>query len=268
MTNTYILIIMILILIIICVIIILTIPKTQITFQEKYKYDLGCILIVKNEALIIDEFFKHYIWQGVDHFYVIDNGSTDCTKDIIARYPTSYYYLVERFQQHKHYNTVFAEMKNECKWLIICDCDEYIYNRERGRTIKDYVLSLNHTQISNITLNWKMFGSSGFETQPKHIRKSFIQRAHNHDINVKQIISTCLTKSVSIHEHQHIIKNPILNPNQLALNHYAIMSKEYFSKVKMTRGDATSPENVRNWDYFNRYDHKQVIDTELKDLLD
>ena len=59
------------------------------------------------------------------------------------------------------------------------------------------------------------------------------------------------------------------NPQQLSLNHYAIMSREYFSKVKMTRGDADNQkvDNIRDWNYFDRYDHKEVEDEELKQLL-
>jgi len=251
--------------------IVLVTPSVEIHIPKEYKYDLGLLVIVKNEEMVIDEFFKHYMWQGVDRFYVIDNGSIDSTKDIILRYPNvAYYYLDGKHQQLKHYNTVFNEKRNECKWLIICDCDEYIYNREKGKTIKDYLLTLDHTEISNIELNWKMFGSSGHEKQPKSIRKSFTQRKKDYDNNTKQIISTALTKFLNIHWHKHFIKRDIINPRQLALNHYAIMSKEYFSKVKMTRGDVATQkaENVRNWDYFNRYDHKEVVDTELKDLLE
>jgi hypothetical protein len=35
----------------------------------------------------------------------------------------------------------------------------------------------------------------------------------------------------------------------------------------MTRGAVETPINVRDWAYFERYDHKEEEDTKLKDLV-
>lgn len=235
--------------------------------DTKFKHNLGLLLIVKNEEMIIDEFFKHYIWQGVDHFYVIDNGSTDSTKDIIEKYPTTYYYFPERNQQRAHYNTVYREMRDECRWLIVCDCDEYIYNKEKGKNIGDYLETLDYSRISNVELQWKMFGSSHLEKQPKSIRKSFIYRKEELE-NRKHIVNTSLTYYIGIHRHYYGLynHNSVLSPEELALNHYRIMSKEYFDKVKMTRGDADVIGKVRNSEYFKKHDHNDIKCTELKEL--
>ena len=65
-------------------------------------------------------------------------------------------------------------------------------------------------------------------------------------------------------------KHAIYAPDEIALNHYAIMSKEYFKKVKMTRGDvATNQWNtIRDWNYFADYDNNEVEDNELVNLLE
>jgi len=54
----------------------------------------------------------------------------------------------------------------------------------------------------------------------------------------------------------------------LHLNHYAIQSREFFGNVKMTRGDVSSVSlaSHRDWDYFDTYDHREVVDEELKDM--
>ena len=41
------------------------------------KYNLSLIAIFKNESHILKEWIEHYINEGVDKFYLIDNGSTD-----------------------------------------------------------------------------------------------------------------------------------------------------------------------------------------------
>ena len=64
-----------------------------------------------------------------------------------------------------------------------------------------------------------------------------------------------------------LISDHILANSPLHLNHYAIQSWELFSTVKMTRGDVSSDQSdhVRNEQYFKRYDHNNVEDTELQE---
>ena len=54
------------------------------------------------------------------------------------------------------------------------------------------------------------------------------------------------------------------------LNHYAIQSKEFFKKVKMTRGaaDTIKHNHVRDLNYFKRYDFKDRQDVQLKELVE
>ena len=38
---------------------------------------LSIIAMFKNESYIIEQWIQHYLLEGVNHFYLIDNGSTD-----------------------------------------------------------------------------------------------------------------------------------------------------------------------------------------------
>ena len=40
-------------------------------------YKLSIISMFKNESSIIKQWIEHYLEEGVEHFYLIDNGSTD-----------------------------------------------------------------------------------------------------------------------------------------------------------------------------------------------
>ena len=40
-------------------------------------YKISVLVMFKNESMIIKEWFEHYLNEGVEHFYLIDNGSTD-----------------------------------------------------------------------------------------------------------------------------------------------------------------------------------------------
>lgn len=40
-------------------------------------FKLSVLAIFKNETMIIEEWMNHYLNEGVEHFYLIDNGSSD-----------------------------------------------------------------------------------------------------------------------------------------------------------------------------------------------
>jgi glycosyltransferase involved in cell wall biosynthesis len=253
-------------------------PETE-TFKTKhiYKYTLSLLIIAKNESMILDEFIEHYKWQGVEHIYFIDNDSTDNTLETLQKYIDStyvtYYYLPKKHKQMYYYNIVYENIRLQTKWLIVCDADEYMYNRTRNDTLFNYVKTLHSTKINSITIPWKMFGSSDFVYQPSNIRKSFLWRKKDTHKNVKAIVRTKNTKQLNIHEHKYLPNTiTISGTPQLALNHYPIMSQEYFSRVKMNRGSANDTrlkmQNIRNEKYFEDYDYKEEFDDELKKLLE
>jgi hypothetical protein len=53
------------------------------------------------------------------------------------------------------------------------------------------------------------------------------------------------------------------------VNHYPIMSKDYYNKVKKVRGDVytANHNSARDDDYFKRYDNNKVDDTLLADQV-
>ncbi len=52
------------------------------------------------------EWLEHYIRQGVEHFYMIDNGSIDDWKSQVQGFPATIYTDNE---QYEHYNNYFLE---------------------------------------------------------------------------------------------------------------------------------------------------------------
>ena len=82
-----------------------------------------------------------------------------------------------------------------------------------------------------------------------------------------------MVSSLGIHVHESPkgvrVAWPLPQVLGFRLNHYPIQSKKWFERVKMTRGDVGSPllDNLRNWDYFARYDHKEANDTALAEQV-
>ena len=97
-------------------------------------YTLSVLSMFKNESMIIQEWMNHYIDEGVEHFYLIDNGSTDDYYEKIKMYE-KYFTLIKDPKrlpgsgtQTYLYNKIYLkQIKYETIWQIICDIDEYIY---------------------------------------------------------------------------------------------------------------------------------------------
>ena len=226
--------------------------------------------------MIIDEWFQHHIWQGVEYFYIIDNDSTDNTKNIIQKYVdagvASYYYRPERYKQSDHYNYIYENYaRNESEWIAIIDIDEFMYNRQKGMNMKDYVSQLNYNEVGGARLQFKMFGSSDYINQPANLRKSFIWREKYEPTDTccpwKVIVNTSATNILDV--HNHTISLPIVKDyDKVVINHYQILSREYYEKVKMSRGDVAGlGDNGRDWNYFNQRDFKEEKDYELIELM-
>jgi hypothetical protein len=259
--------------------------------KTKTRYCIGAIF--KNESEILEEWIKHYINEGCDYFFLIDNGSTDNYYNIILKYNSIIDLVIDdtKYAQRLLYNKYFSNKTKQYTWILICDLDEFIYSRNGFNTIKDFLKTI-HIEVSQIAIPWKMYGSNGYNTlekkEPVSAISSFYKRADYTDddtILCKCIIRSSRIKLLWVHMHEqtigktilsnytqinnyHVIpiNKKVLENSNLHLNHYCIRSLEWFTRVKMTRGDACTKGNVRNIEYYNRYDKEsnKIIDTELK----
>lgn len=231
------------------------------------KHFLSILAIFKNEEMIIKEWLEHHIWQGVEHFYLINKGSDDNYLEIIKPYMDmgiiTLYHLPEQFKQVEHYNTIFQLIKNETEWLAVIDIDEYLFGLDD--TLINKIIDLNDS-YDCIVSYWISFGSNGFDKQPKEIRTSFLERTHKTLVTKR---SKCITKTdfietLSIHVHYYEFKDNIRIVNdvdKILLNHYQLMSKEYFYSVKLKRG-AACPNYKINGKYFECKDKMEYFNDE------
>lgn len=225
--------------------------------------------------MVLEEWIQHYISHGVDHLFLINNGSTDDFMCIIEKYKNkvTLFDFPEKHRQREHYNTAFQTFKHLTEWCIICDIDEYMFVKRPTRAIDNIASWISQSVSSDviqISVQWKMFTSSGFDKQPSSIRKSFTKCSAGLHNDQKCIVRSSFVKELRIHTHVMTTHQLITKADDfMQLNHYAIMSKEYFEKVKMTRGDVDTQlsENARTWEYFNNYDKGEDEDCTLQQIV-
>ena len=97
----------------------------------------------------------------------------------IDRKTVSMYPTVPRnipFRQAGLYKKLFTEVyaADESKWITMIDLDEYLYSPQEIDVRK---ILRQHEDLSVVGLNWVMFGSNGYKSQPKSIVQAFTKRA-------------------------------------------------------------------------------------------
>jgi hypothetical protein len=245
------------------------------SFKEGFQntdIKFGVMAIFKNEAMGIREWIEHYKWQGADKILLLDNNSTDDWKDKIAGLEENVTVLPapKNHVQAENYKEIGIPWlkENGIQLVATLDLDEYMFATD-GKTLKQYVLEIfgSTDRPSQFSCGWTMFGSSGYTNQPNNIRASFTWKKSIIDGNKKSIAWVSDVREIYGPHAFEVSGKTIGCPVNIQVNHYAIQSREYFEKVKMSRGDVANVVNPRDWDYFNSYDYKEEEDTKLKDLL-
>ena len=95
---------------------------------------LAIVLIVKNEANYIQEWINFHVKQGVSHFIIYDNESTDNLFDVLKKYIASglvsYKFLRGKARQYDAYNMAMHDYRYKFKYLAVIDADEFLFLRK------------------------------------------------------------------------------------------------------------------------------------------
>lgn len=263
------------------------------------QYFLTVCAIFKNEATGINEWLQHYLMEGVDHFFLVDQGSTDGYISIIQPYiDAGQVTLMLNPRKHSHMAVIenyFFPLHDVTNWMMHIDLDEFMYARKG--TISAY-LGLLPNNTAFVQVPWRIYGSSGHrEHPPGSIVKNFRMRGNETADFGKVVFRPSLAASMEIHgvtvKPGISAHNIYLQPGNICgtdvqcidaaaqrgamqINHYVIKSLEYFTQTKMSRGDARDEtlEHARNFRYFKGYDQigSDVVDLDLyykhQDLFD
>lgn len=153
--------------------------------SSKPRETLAILAIFRNEADTIKEWIEHHINEGVDHFYLINNQSTDNYSEILDRYKdkiTLYQhdrvYNLDTIEktfggQIESYEMVLPDIKED--WLYVVDLDEFAYVRKPYTSIKDLLLKEGH-RFDQIIIKLKQFTSAGLIKQPDNVVDNFTVR--------------------------------------------------------------------------------------------
>lgn len=244
------------------------------------KIRLAVCAIAKNEGPYFKEWLDWHISQGVEKFYIYDNESTDCTREVLAPYIESgvveYIYYPGYRRQIAAYDDCIDRHRFDTRWLAFIDLDEFIVPL-RDKSITDFLAGFEDSPV--VEINWLIYGSGGAEKKsPAPVMERFRHHSlpsHRLNRHVKSIVNPRRVFTMTgCHEAARIDGvaadshgDPITRnfrerePQQdvIRINHYAVRSKEEFIE-KQNRGRASGSQRTISMDYFNRYDLNDIAE--------
>ena len=242
-------------------------------------YNFCICAVFKNESHILEEWILHYLFRGVEHFYLVNDNSNDDYKSIINKY-SHYITLYDNDiitkavgRQPLIYEKYFRQILDKSKWFAILDLDEFLYS-----PIEINLLSIieKYNEFSQIRINWLHFGSSEHLYQPQSVVEGFLKRAIIDDtkpyFSYKTIFKGGALISFDVHSHNTNGNETYLRYNEdnipeLVINHYCIQSQDFYLNIKGTRGDINNWFDhinlKRNLDLFLKLDNNTIYDDRL-----
>lgn len=136
------------------------------------KNEIRVFLIVRNEALRLPYLIQHYRKLGVNRFLVIENDSTDTTREFLLKQPDVHvFYTRKSYSIHWNWREALLERYGKDHWCVVIDADEIFiyphYEEVPLRKLCEYLDSKNQTAIQNILVDMYPKGSiQSSEYQP------------------------------------------------------------------------------------------------------
>lgn len=99
------------------------------------------IAVVRNESAVLADFLEHYRSLGVERFALIDNGSTDATRDLLGPEPdVDLYSVIRPFSGKQGWVNALIARYGYDRWYLHVDADEHlVFDGAPRRTLADLI---------------------------------------------------------------------------------------------------------------------------------
>ncbi len=88
------------------------------------------VAVARNESLLLPHFLAHYRRLGASHFVIVDNLSTDGTRELALEQPDVTVYSCDTDYKHSHFGVTWQETVLGAhrlgRWALVADLDEFL----------------------------------------------------------------------------------------------------------------------------------------------
>ncbi len=235
------------------------------------QYKVSACLIIKDEGRYLPEWLAWHVEQGVEHFYIYDNGSQRPISEDIPETFQDCCTVVDWPGPHNHpqmdaYSDCLARFSPETEWLAFIDTDEFIRVVD-GTPLPDFLDG--YPDADAVLAKWTVYNANGLlEDDGRPVRERFTQTTDLYPYEMPQCKSIVRASRVSVmgphapiavrfslyvldENHQRRRGGTGEVPaNKITVDHY--FTKSYSEwRAKMARGSC-DPNYVRENDWFVR----------------
>jgi hypothetical protein len=133
--------------------------------------------LMLNEGPNLEEWIEFHRAQGVERFYLYDNGSNDDTREVLAPYIAAGVVELtdwpERGAQGGAFRDCLRRHRDDVRWLAFIDIDEFLYASTRERVVD--VLT-EFECYPAVGVHWLAFGTSGVSEPAPRVLPVFTRR--------------------------------------------------------------------------------------------
>ena len=241
----------------------------------------------KNERHILYEFVNHYLEEGFDTLYLIDNNSDDnyynenkSWLSPLIKTKRVNITLISNLGQEKSTNLVFNKIKNDYDWVLVCDMDEFMFAVKEKNNIKD-VLENKLSKYDYIEIPWKMFKHTNYFQPKSIINDNVLTHEYTKDISsssqgYKYLIKCKYVNILKAHcvktkNNPKMYKFKSCHNKFIQNNHYRSQSEEYLRGIKEVRGGGIHKNKYKNFNNHNNFEYQKDCDLlklKRKNLID
>jgi hypothetical protein len=150
-----------------------------VRWGRQNKKFLGLIARCKDEYFI-NEFCDHYLREGVDSIFIIDDDSND--KSIYNNLTDTRINVIfeKGIIKNNYSQQLYEEIRFHFDWIIYVDVDEFITTKKNlSKTIR-FELSTFFKNCECVKIPWVMMSCNGIKNSPENILTTITHR-WNHD---------------------------------------------------------------------------------------
>lgn len=238
---------------------------------------LSGFLMTKDENRYLKEWVAFHRTQGYTKFYVYDNMSETPAAETLASEVASGLVDLTLWgddkvgRHHRAMDNFLGRKDVDTVWASLTDTDEFAFGMEKplAEVLKEF------ESMDAVKLEWLCFGSSGHDRRPEGlVIESYTMRGEPGSISGgKSIVKFGKVRKMGdCHNPARSIRRggcprpPLLDHNQVAINHYLTRSREDWEE-KSKRGGGNGGR--RNYKILSNFDKKtsQVEDLRIQRYL-
>lgn len=248
--------------------------------------------IAKNEAPYLAEWAAYHRLLGFDQILVYDHESTDATRAVLERLAGEKVLAfldwspVQNDQVQKlAYGDAVRRLRPGFDWVTFIDIDEFIVLPQHD-DIHEFLA--DYADLEAIAMNWKLFGTSGYEHRQEGLVTEVFDRCAEQDHSGNRAIKTLVRPrrlvKPNLHNHQFAEgvvyqtvtgeeippgtgRSESVTHDLIRVNHYFTKSRDEWD-AKVARGRATKPpghpDKFRTEKHFTRHNRNEALETDIQ----